>query len=171
MSYTDRILDLFFSLQFMDMYSDECSDDCLEKYPLKSLGKDPRKCPGKDHHVPSEARRSNTSPRHRFRAANGDLNPHVWYVTCVRVVFLRRPDGNTFRGLIELDPADDAVADGLNTLMTRDEDMELSPTGEHAVLGRLLSHIMYIVSFNWTVLLREAASNIQFLVSSPTTVR
>lgn len=135
----------------MDMYHDKLSD------------KDTTIC--SSNHLPSEALRLHTSPRRRFRACNGEYNTHVWYITCVRLVLLKSKDMKTFRGVVELDPADNAIVTGLTKLMTCDEDSDLTDTEKYAGFGRLISHIIYIVTFTWKEFFHEAEANVEFIVS------
>ncbi|KAF1841972.1 uncharacterized protein K460DRAFT_369988 [Cucurbitaria berberidis CBS 394.84] len=128
---------VFYSLQFMERYN---------------IG-----------HKPSEAYRSNTSPCYRFRATSGGQQPHEWHVTCLRLIFLKDPDGKRFQGLVQVDPLDDAIADGLKTLMTRDEDIPPGDAEEYAGLGQILSETIYIVTYTWAAFLTEAEAHLQVL--------
>lgn len=48
--------------------------------------------------------------------------------------------------MIQIDPIDDAIADGLTKLMTRDTEILLGPAEEYAGLGQLLANTLYIIS-------------------------
>ncbi|KAI8937143.1 hypothetical protein NX059_006357 [Plenodomus lindquistii] len=127
----------FFTLQFMDRYQIGCK--------------------------PSEAGRLATSPTYRFRNANGDYHPHEWHITCVRLIFLKDENNYNFQGLIQIDPLDDAIADGLKTLMTRYEEQPPGEAESHAGLGQILSEVIYIVAYNWTAFFMEAEEHLQVL--------
>ncbi|KAH7400579.1 hypothetical protein DE146DRAFT_467088 [Phaeosphaeria sp. MPI-PUGE-AT-0046c] len=111
---------------------------------------------------PTEAERLATSPCYRFRGSDGEYKPHVWHITCIRLIYLRNDDyPNTFRAVIQLDPVDTAIADGLARLMTRDKEISPNKAEEHAGLGQLLGHTFSIITFNWTAFLIEAESHLE----------
>jgi hypothetical protein len=89
------------------------------------------------------------------------------HVTCIRLILLKDTDGKHFRGLVQIDPLDDAIADGLKTLMTRDEEIPPGYAEEYAGLGQILSKTIYIVTYTWIVFLVEAEAHLQILVGSP----
>ena len=49
--------------------------------------------------------------------------------------------------------------------MTRDEEIPPGDAEEYAGLGQILSEVIYIITFNWSALLTEAATHLQVLVS------
>ncbi|OAL00275.1 hypothetical protein IQ06DRAFT_143121 [Phaeosphaeriaceae sp. SRC1lsM3a] len=111
---------------------------------------------------PAEASRLATSPCHRFRDSAGEYRNHVWHITCIRLAYLRNEDyPNTFRAVIQLDPVDSAMADGLTKLMTRDKEVSPDKAEEHAGLGQLIGHTFSIITFNWTAFLVEAESHLE----------
>jgi hypothetical protein len=112
---------------------------------------------------PIEARRFDTSPSYRFRCTTGDYQTHEWHVTCIRLIFLRGEFH--FSGLVHVDPLDDAVSEGLKTLMTRDEEIPPGEAERYAGLGQILSETIYIVTFTWGAFLNEAEAHLQILVS------
>lgn len=137
--HTDGRLDLFHSIQLMDRYA---------------IGV-----------KPAEASRLATSPCHRFRDSAGEYRNHVWHITCIRLAYLRNEDyPNTFRAVIQLDPVDSAMADGLTKLMTRDKEVSPDKAEEHAGLGQLIGHTFSIITFNWTAFLVEAESHLEGMV-------
>ncbi|KAF2819039.1 hypothetical protein CC86DRAFT_413415 [Ophiobolus disseminans] len=112
---------------------------------------------------PAEAQRLDTSPQYRFRATGSRYHNHTWHVTCIRLIFSKR-DGNTaFDNVIQIDSADDAVANALKTLMLRDEERPLNEAEEHAGLGRLLSNTIYLVTYTWTAFFMEGGAHLQIL--------
>lgn len=126
-----------FSLQFMDKYQ---------------LGR-----------KPSEAGRLATSPTYRFRNADGNYHSHEWHVTCIRLIFLKNERNEHFRGLIQIDPLDDAIADGLKTLITKAEEQPSVEAELYSGLGQVLSETIYIVTYNWTAFFTEAETHLQVL--------
>ncbi|KAH9871761.1 hypothetical protein J1614_006017 [Plenodomus biglobosus] len=126
-----------FSLQFMDKYQ---------------LGR-----------KPTEAGRLATSPTYRFRNADGDYHSHEWHVTCMRLIFLKNERNENFRGLIQIDPLDDAIADGLKTLITKAEEQPSVEAELYSGLCQVLSETIYIVTYNWTAFFTEAETHIQVL--------
>ncbi|KAF2024036.1 hypothetical protein EK21DRAFT_118185 [Setomelanomma holmii] len=128
---------LLFSLQFMDMYR-----------------------PGV---VPSETSRLDTSTHHRFRTSTGNNHDHIWHVKCIRLIYLRDISTKEMTEVIQVDPLDDAVANALETLMLRDQEIVLHGTEEYAGLIRLLYNTLYIVTFTWNALFIEAEGHLSFL--------
>ncbi|OAG01310.1 uncharacterized protein CC84DRAFT_1228289 [Paraphaeosphaeria sporulosa] len=112
--------------------------------------------------VPAEATRSDASPTARFRAATG-MHGHTWHVTRIALLFARSLDRKKFRGLVHLDPLDTTIAEGLQKLMTRDEQIPPGEAEAYAGLGQILSEVMYITTFNWGVFLAEAELHLQIL--------
>lgn len=117
-------------------------------------------------HKPVEASRSVTSPSHCFRSAAGGNQPHTWHVTCIRLIFIKSDDGNRFKGLFQVDSLDNAISDGLKTLITRQEEIPTGDAEKYAGLGQILSCSIYIVTFTWTAFLEEAEAHLQILVGS-----
>ena len=114
---------------------------------------------------PDEAQRIVTSPCYRFRDIEGNHKDHVWHITCIRLVYLRNEDyPNTFRAVIQLDPVDTAIADGLARLMTREKEISPNEAEEYAGLGQLLGHTFAIINYNWTAFLIEAENHLQGMV-------
>lgn len=135
--------DVFFSLQLM------------ERYPL-----------GHGAQMPQEAqRRLDITANTQFRTPDG-FQQHAWYVTRIALIFLKSADGKKFRGLIQLDTLDDAIADGLKTLMTRDEDIPPGDAEAYAGFGKILTGVIYIVTFTWAAFLNDAEVYLQVLVWS-----
>ncbi|KAF2464708.1 uncharacterized protein BDR25DRAFT_380497 [Lindgomyces ingoldianus] len=126
----------FFSLQVMDRYS-------LSQ-------------------TPSEAKRLAGSPEARFRNMDGDLMTHTWRVTRITLI-LKSTEENNCSGLLDLDPLDVAIADGLKVLMTRHEEIIIGSAEGSSQLARISSIVMYIVTFNWYTFLAEAEMHLEAL--------
>lgn len=116
--------------------------------------------------TPLESRRSDASPHFRFRTGFS-FSPHEWHITRVALILMRDVNGGTerFNGVIQLDPQDRAIVDGLKILMTRDEEIAPGHEEETLGLGQILSEVMYILAYNWGIFVKEAESHIQILVS------
>jgi hypothetical protein len=115
--------------------------------------------------MPQEAKRLATSPHYRFRAAAEGHKGHIWHVTCIRLLLMKCDGGKTYRALIQIDPIDDAIEDGLKALMTRDKEMLLGKAEEYAGIVRLVANTFSIITYNWTAFLNEADTHLQLLVS------
>lgn len=68
-------------------------------------------------------------------------------------------------GLIQLDPCDGIIFQGLCKLMTRNETIPPSTWEERLGLGQVLSELFHIISHNWSTFIDEAELNLQNIVS------
>lgn len=116
--------------------------------------------------TPAESRRSEGSPHFCFRTATS-FALHEWHITRVALIFIRDQVGDTTRynGIIQFDPKDRTFADGLEVLMTRDEEIAPGDAEKDIGLGQILSEVVYIISYNWNAFIKEAENHLQVLVS------
>ncbi|KIW71461.1 hypothetical protein PV04_03626 [Phialophora macrospora] len=114
---------------------------------------------------PTESRRNEASPHARFSTKAGPL-PHEWHVTRVAVIFLiDTTKQNLFKGLIQLDSNDQAIATALETLMVRDEETLTGHMEAVAGQGQILTELFHIISVTWNVFLAEAEAHLRYLSS------
>ncbi|KAH7077814.1 hypothetical protein BKA63DRAFT_272575 [Paraphoma chrysanthemicola] len=128
---------LLFSLQFMDMY------------PMGTR--------------PSEAKRMGRSPGYQFRSSSTSRFDHVWHVTCIRLILLKKSVDEKSVGLVQVDSVDEAIADGLKILLLRKEEDSVYGSEPYAGWVRLLTNITYIVTFTWRAFFIEAERHILIL--------
>lgn len=117
---------------------------------------------------PDESTKISNSPEARFDIGNG-LLPHTWRVTCISLIYWMHaandhasPKG---AGLIQLDPCDGIIFEGLCKLMTRNETIPPSTWEERFGLGQVLSEVFHIISHNWSTFINEAELHLQNIVS------
>lgn len=118
--------------------------------------------------LPDESKKAQNSPEACFDLGNGSP-PHTWRVTCVSLIYWMRvtsdPKSPKGRGLIQLDPCDRIIFDGLCRLMTRNETIPPSKWEERFGLGQVLSELFHIISHNWSTFISEAEMHLQNIVS------
>jgi hypothetical protein len=116
---------------------------------------------------PAESRRNDASPHIRFSTKAG-LLPHEWHVTRVAIIFLiDTTKQNLFKGLIQLDSNDHAIAKALETLMVRDEETLTGHMEAVAGQGHILTELFHIINATWDVFLAEAEAHLRCLVGVP----
>ncbi|KAJ9612460.1 hypothetical protein H2200_004057 [Cladophialophora chaetospira] len=113
---------------------------------------------------PTESRRSDATPYARFFAKDRPL-PHEWHVTRVAIIFMTDTTKQKFRGLIQLDHTDEAIAKALETLMVRDEETLPGDTEAIAGQGQILTELVHIVNLTWNGFLGEAEAHLRYLES------
>ena len=119
--------------------------------------------------VPGEMGRTRTpySVRFRTNTTQDGLALHEWHITRIALTFLKDKEGRNFRGIIQLDPADKVICDGLKILMTRDEETFSGGLEDKGGLGQILAEVFYVIQFTWGAFLAEAESHLQTLVKLP----
>jgi hypothetical protein len=121
--------------------------------------------------IPQEAKRLATSPHYRFRAVTGGYMDHVWHVTCIRLLLTKQDraggHGSEYRAYFQIDPVDDAIEDGLKTLMNIDRETDLRTGEEYVGAFGHLTNTFSIITYIWTAFLNEADTHLQLLVSLP----
>ena len=113
--------------------------------------------------LPTESRRSDATPYARFFSQYRPL-PHEWRVARVVVIFMTGSTKQNFKGLVQLDNTDQAIAKALETLMVRDEETLPGDTEAIAGQGQTLTELFHIVNITWNVFLDEAEAHLCYLV-------
>ncbi|KAK5047146.1 hypothetical protein LTR84_007089 [Exophiala bonariae] len=86
---------------------------------------------------------------------------YEWHTTMIAALFMRV--GDRFRGVLHFQANDEAIADGMKQLMTREEERTSSEGEDRAGQGQILAEIMYIVRYQWEFFLNEADVHLQGL--------
>ena len=114
---------------------------------------------------PAESRRNDASPRARFHTAEGSP-PQQWLVTRIALIFMTDPSKKNFKGVVQLDRNDHAIAKALEILMTRDEETLPGDVEAVAGQGQILAELFHIVNVTWNVFLSEAEAHLRHLVKA-----
>lgn len=88
----------------------------------------------------------------------------MWHTTTIRLVLVRFPSGKQYGCLVEIAQIDDAIAEDLKRVMTRESELPVGRAEQETGLCKLVAQIFYIVSYQWRRFLEEAESHLKLLV-------
>ena len=115
--------------------------------------------------IPSASRAQDQPLSFDFRSADASRN-HVWHTTWVNVILLKTENEKSFRGLVQIDPLDKDVKQGIITLIMRSEIATPGATQSYEGIAQIVFAIIRIVTYTWKMLLREAETYLDTMVSS-----